>query len=320
MLPPASSTKMVFKVFNFFYFLARPLLKWFLHRFTNLCELQRICYGCAPGALRTRKVQMSLELSRKPRIKQMVMILNELVSHEVDETFLKDEIHGRAIATVLQVKKINPKVHVDFPRSFGTCAEKIWGYKRLFWLVEQLRSTQYDCENDEHERKLLCLWKLLAGPEESLEGRVTNQWQSIGFQGDDPKTDFRGMGILGLDNLLYFAQEYNGTARHLLSHSHHPTHGYFFAIVGINLTSMAYHLLKSGAARIHFYNQPRLTVDMFHQFYCYLFFEFDRYWVECKPKSIMDFSWIQKNFEENVRKMLTNDSCSFKMNLSVENV
>lgn len=182
MLPPASNIKMVFKVFNFFYFLARPLLKWFLHRFTNLCELQRICYGCAPGALRTRKVQMSLELSRKPRIKQMVMILNELVSHEVDETFLKDEIHGRAIATVLQVKKINPKVHVDFPRSFGTCAEKIWGYKRLFWLVEQLRSTQYDCENDEHERKLLCLWKLLAGPEESLEGRVTNQWQSIGFQ------------------------------------------------------------------------------------------------------------------------------------------
>lgn len=36
----------------------------------------------------------------------------------------------------------------------------------------------------------------------SLVNRVTKQWQSIGFQGQDPKTDFRGMGILGLENLL----------------------------------------------------------------------------------------------------------------------
>lgn len=269
----------------------------------------------------------------------MIVILNELVNRDVDEYFLLEEIHNRAVGTVLQVKKINPKVHVDFPRSFGVCAEKIWSYKRLFCLVEQLRSTQYDSENPEHEHKLLTLWKLLVGEEEQLENRISNQWQTIGFQvsencayflfqfsfelnfqGDDPKTDFRGMGILGLDNLVFFASEYNGAARHLLSHSHHPTHGYFLAIVGINLTSMAYHLLKSGVARTHFYNQPRLSIETFHHFYCYLFFEFDRYWVECKPKSIMDFSWIQKKFEDNIRKLLASDSCSFKMNLLVENI
>ena len=32
--------------------------------------------------------------------------------------------------------------------------------------------------------------------------RVTKQWQDIGFQGEDPKTDFRGMGMLGLHNLM----------------------------------------------------------------------------------------------------------------------
>ncbi|XP_055541793.1 ELMO domain-containing protein 2 isoform X2 [Wyeomyia smithii] len=289
--------RMIHKVFNVFYFLARPLVKWFLHRFTNLCELQRICYGCPPGALRTRKVQNSLELSRRPR----------------------EEIQTRAVGTILQVKKINSKVHVDFPRTFGACAEKIWRYKRLCWLVEQRRSTQYDCNDAGHEAKLISLWKLLMG-EDKLKNRVSEQWQDIGFQGDDPKTDFRGMGMLGLDNLVFFSREYNGTARHLLSHSHHPTRGYFFAIVGINLTSMAYHLLTSGAARNHFYNQPRLTMDAFHQFYCYLFFEFDRYWVECKPKSIMDFSWIQKKFDENIRKLLSNNSCCFKMNLAVESI
>ena len=132
------------------------------------------------------------------------------------------------------------------------------------------------------------------------------------------------MGILGLDNLLYFAREYRDTARHLLSHSHHPLHGYTFAIVGINLTSMAYTLLKSGVARTHFYNLSNVhnfpTIETFHQFYCYLFFEFDRYWVDSKPKSIMDFSEIQKKFENNIIKLLQDDRCCFKMNLSVENI
>ncbi len=45
------------------------------------------------------------------------------------------------------------------------------------------------------------LWDLLM-PAVKLESRVTKQWGNIGFQGDDPKTDFRGMGMLGLTNLL----------------------------------------------------------------------------------------------------------------------
>ena len=45
------------------------------------------------------------------------------------------------------------------------------------------------------------LWNLLM-PHEKLKARITKQWCDIGFQGDDPKTDFRGMGMLGLANLL----------------------------------------------------------------------------------------------------------------------
>ncbi len=48
---------------------------------------------------------------------------------------------------------------------------------------------------------LLKLWQLLQ-PGVALESRKTKDWQNLGFQGDDPKTDFRGMGLLGLLNLL----------------------------------------------------------------------------------------------------------------------
>lgn len=35
-----------------------------------------------------------------------------------------------------------------------------------------------------------------------LTGRITRQWEEIGFQGADPASDFRGAGILGLNQLL----------------------------------------------------------------------------------------------------------------------
>lgn len=139
------------------------------------------------------------------------------------------------------------------------------------------------------------------------------------------------MGMLGLENLLYFACELNDAARHVLSHSLHPQHGYTFAIVGINLTSMAYKLFKNGAAKTHFYNGGArskgdgggggaLPLEAFHKFYCYLFYEFDRYWMQCKPSSIMDFSYISLKFETNILQQLAEPKTHFRINMAVENV
>ena len=40
-------------------------------------------------------------------------------------------------------------------------------------------------------------------PSEKLTARVSEQWKELGFQGTDPATDFRGMGIFGLMCLQY---------------------------------------------------------------------------------------------------------------------
>lgn len=135
-------------------------------------------------------------------------------------------------------------------------------------------------------------------------------------------SDFRGMGLLGLEDLLFFAEEYNGAARHVLSHSLHPRHGYTFAIVGINLTSMAYTLLKTGVVKTHIYNLNTTTpnLDHFHKLYCYLFFEFDKYWMECKPTSLMDFSNIHDKFQTNILAKLNDNRTAFKLNFSVDYV
>ena len=133
------------------------------------------------------------------------------------------------------------------------------------------------------------------------------------------------MGLLGLDNLVFFVEEYAGAARHVLSHSRHPRHGYDFAIVGINLTSLTYHLLKDGTAKTHIYNacktMPYLpSLRDFHQLYCYLFYEFDRFWIESKPDNVMQFTFIKDQFEKNIRDDLTNPNAVLKINFVVKDV
>ncbi|XP_014254930.1 ELMO domain-containing protein 2 [Cimex lectularius] len=304
-----------------FYWHIRSLIKWVLRKTTKLCELQRICYGKQVGCPRSSAVEFSLFSSKSEHIKNMIKVLNDSAANRQLGGRNQKLILERSVKTVIIVKKINPDVHRQFVKSFTRCLEHIWGYKQLYAEVEELRLTQYDSSCPEHEEKLQRLWTALC-PETPLEARITKQWQDIGFQGDDPKTDFRGMGLLGLENLLFFAEEYSNAAKHVLLHSLHPKYGYAFAIVGINLTSLAYHILKDGAAKTHIYNIAKSMPSMrvFHQFYCYLFYEFDRFWIEAKPQDVMQFSFIKDQFEESIRRLLENPMTTFNINFVVNTV
>lgn len=172
---------MFFNFTNIIYLYLRPLIKWFLRRFTRLCELQRICYGHPAGAPRAKAVEMSLNLSRSPTIISMVRNLNDLVQDEISDRVIRERVLYSAVLNVVKCKKINSKIHPAFTPSFRAAADAIWGYKRLYHTVEMIRVTQYNSEDSSHEGKLLELWDLLM-PDESLPQRVTKQWQSIGFQ------------------------------------------------------------------------------------------------------------------------------------------
>ncbi|XP_012289039.1 ELMO domain-containing protein 2 [Orussus abietinus] len=312
---------MIRYIWSVIYWYFRPLIKWFLRHTTQMCELQRICYGEPFGAPRTTAVERSLRSSRNANIKTLLMYLDDASDQRGIDNRSERKILEEAIGTVLTTKKINPIAHPDFAKSFGKCVELIWGYRQLCVECEELRRTPYNTDDPKHELLLLKLWNLLM-PHEPLDARVTKQWQDIGFQGDDPKTDFRGMGILGLENLVYFAQEYHSAATHVLLHSTHPRYGYAFAIVGINLTSMALRLLRDGTAKVHIYNSCKTlpTIRAFHQFYCYLFYEFDGFWIESKPSNMMEFSSIQEKFENSIRMALANPTTVFRINVSVDNI
>ncbi|KFP72305.1 ELMO domain-containing protein 2, partial [Acanthisitta chloris] len=210
----------------------------------------------------------------------------------------------KCVRDVMKAKRIEQS-NTGFKSILHMSLMQISGYKKLYREVENLRKVPYDSDNEEHEELLIELWDLLM-PQEPLRGRVSKQWCDIGFQGDDPKTDFRGMGLLGLVNLVYLSRHHPSEARRILARSNHPRLGYSYAIVGINLTEMAYSLLKSGALKPHLYNVvlglPRM--EHFHQFYCYLVYEFDKFWFEENPESIMHFNQYREKFHEKIKRLL----------------
>ncbi len=74
-------------------------------------------------------------------------------------------------------------------------------YNNLIRKVDELRLTKFSFENHDDSQLIFDLWTALKGEQDPLDTKITKRWTEIGFQGSDPGTDFRGMGLLGLINL-----------------------------------------------------------------------------------------------------------------------
>ncbi|XP_055004981.1 ELMO domain-containing protein 1 [Boleophthalmus pectinirostris] len=283
-------------------------LKFVLRKFSGRCELQRLCSSNKPGARRTLKMESSLRNSRSQLLQSSLNVHPDRVEKTIEE--------------IMSLKKINGHRHSRLGVSLQGALLQIVGYRALLLDVEKLRREPYDSTDPKHEDMLLQLWRELR-PDCPLTGRISKQWSEIGFQGSDPKTDFRGMGLLGLSNLLYFAEHDKTTALQMLNDSLQPKHnemdqseweqksrdkaiGYSFAIVGINITELAYSLLLSGALKTHLYNvAPEMsTLQHFQQTFCFLMQEFHSFWVEEDPSDIMEFNRVRSKFQRKMEKRL----------------
>ncbi|CAH2225341.1 ELMO domain-containing 1 isoform X1 [Pelobates cultripes] len=311
--------RMVVQVWFYFYCICVwRFLKFILRKLTGRCELQRICYNNKPGAGRTLKIEASLKASKSKLLQTAVTVHPDAIEKTIED--------------IMALKNVNIDTNPQLSVSLQACLLQIVGYRNLTLEIERLRREAYDSDNNQHEDMLQKLWKLLK-PGVPLESRISKQWCEIGFQGDDPKTDFRGMGLLGLYNLVYFAEKETPSALQILSDSLQPKSrdvskedfsktsklewemkkfdksiGYSFAIVGINITDLAYNLMISGALKTHLYNvaPESPTLHHFQQTFCFLMQEFHKFWIEEDPLDIMEFNRVRTKFYKHILKQLQN--------------
>ena len=309
-------------VVSFLWFnIIRPLVKGFLRRTTGLCELQRICYGTSgPFADRCIRIQQSLMSSRSKtigRVTEKLIRLPDLRSITSLATLvssIKPEAEAElvifAVEAICVEKNVKPEVHAEFVSSLETCLFKLYFYKIMgeeaVWLTKQ----PFDKDKSEDVKLLLNLWNKLMDDNETDIRKP--DWPAIGFQGKDPATDFRGMGMLSLHQLVYLANEHTKRCKRMLSTSNHPVKGYSFAITGIHLTHLTLSLLLDGSLRTHFYNQNKeqFCIEDLHQVYAQIFAAFDTFWVREDPQDVMQFRFVRDKFVAELRLHLSDEKAT----------
>ena len=121
----------------------------------------------------------------------------------------------------------------------------LWGIRRKNQAVSleglvQLAKTKVSWDNTLHRERLETFWNAVyvdtPMPEPSLNVNVSPGWKDIGFQSNDPCTDFRAMGLLGLHCLCYHSTKYPSRVRTIV-HAGKPNRDFPYAAVGINLVA-----------------------------------------------------------------------------------
>ena len=110
----------------------------------------------------------------------------------------------------------------------------------FLWLAK----VKMDTSIEAHERVLFSIYMNLTG--ESTCSRTGQHWIDVGFQNEDPQTDIRGSGMLGLMQMLYFSEKYNELASRYVVHSQMPDHLFPFIIKWFEFTTLTMKLIRSG--------------------------------------------------------------------------
>ncbi|KAJ3338659.1 ELMO domain-containing protein 1 [Gonapodya sp. JEL0774] len=162
----------------------------------------------------------------------------------------------------------------------GKCVLVLYGGIRVHVDRSRLRSlddlaaTTYN--NDKHWGMLVELYTTLL-PTLPSPPRFGDHWSAVGFQGKDPVTDFRGMGVLALSDAVYFAREHGDMARRGVGESNVEGSWFPFAATGINVTLFALSCARKGQLQRLFYTYGT-TVETYQEFYSYVFAAFLKAW------------------------------------------
>lgn len=219
-----------------------------------------------------------------------------------ERLFLEFE-ESKYLQEMLEKDKFNALLH-----EFSIRSKDVQLYFEAFWLnleqfmkqlrqAKQLSKTAFDQQSQAHEEELMRLWKALRSDTE-LSARISDEWKTIGFQGKNPVTDFRGMGMLGLRQLVYFSESSSGksTFNRLTATG---TTWFPFAIAGINITDNIMLLSPLKLFRIYVahteFDQYKIqkSHNFLDVFYSHIFCKFADQWLSSNY-SVVDFNSVLK--------------------------
>lgn len=282
----------------------RRICMWLLDVVTGKTELERICLADSAQYLKTIRVEKTLnnravDLLRMDEQQKSSPMRGEERGEEeplLEKTMGEKRYDPRPVLKFIVqrfgVKQTSQHYH-EFERVMFACLTQIQEVRNLIKDFDERRRV-YDGTNEEHEAMLMKLWDLLR-PEVRLSARKCKEWEEIGFQGCDPATDFRSMGVLSLEHLISFAEGWTAEAKAVLSDCRSHQNWFGFALLGINLTADMRTFLSNGKLSPYLY-QHGVTKETLDAFFASFMVTFNECWTEADPENVMSYQPIHEKF------------------------
>lgn len=300
----------------YFQELIHPLYKYLLHVLTQRCEIERICGDYDQGRHTNRMtIAFSSSIKHSKQLKHPQLLLFHQPYTEHNQLYTITSIYEE----IIQIKHME-NIQSLTSANMKTCLKSLRLINAMKISLNNLKNTKFNYAQPEHVELLEKLWKHLKPNIRRKENTlITQEWTELGFQNKDPSSDFRGMGLLGLIQLVYLSEFSMKDAIDLLNHSQYD-HSFFpFAATGINITAYVLELLEKTHLHQHIIKQMdrillqdtmnsiegcsddekcvKFALDVVHEFYAKIFLLFGKTWIAAKPRDVMEFPRIFKQFK-----------------------
>mmetsp|Transcript_4710 Transcript_4710/g.6526 ORF Transcript_4710/g.6526 Transcript_4710/m.6526 type:complete len:293 (-) Transcript_4710:336-1214(-) len=270
--------------------IAWRFMKHFTHIITGKSEVERIVLLEHVGSVEgTRRLRHSLERSEKLDAVFKMMIAGN------PQTFT-------AVEEIKRIKALS-QISEEGAQRLSSYVGNICDVTRFIQDIERIQSEPYSSENPAHEAKLEELWNLATDSRPREGGRISPEWNRIGFQGKNPASDFRGGGVHALNQLLYFCSTRPGAVHKQLEDLGNAEKWHPWACTGINITSYVTSMLKDRLFDIQLYGLDRETqLQRLNEIYSEVFESFHVDWIKSNPKTVMDFPPVFKKSMEQAHR------------------
>ncbi|XP_064609849.1 ELMO domain-containing protein 3-like [Liolophura sinensis] len=171
-----------------------------------------------------------------------------------------------------------------------------------------IAASEFDNKSDVHTRVLQTIYRTLTGSKFDCP-RYGSHFEEIGFQGNDPATDLRGGGFLGLMHILHLLtdQQTLPLARNIYKLSMDETQNFPFCLMGINISRITLQAAREGCLNKEC-NRRKQVVAVMNDFYVGTYLHLYEIW-KYQHKTIGDSGFVLKDVEFFAKK---NPKCILK--------
>lgn len=165
------------------------------------------------------------------------------------QPFVLDQAESSIVAKLRLFKQREGKVALY--SNLRLCLRSLNSIHRVAHDLAQLKDSAFSYDQPEHVHLLDRLW-FAAFPNKVnfFEDFSERDWGDLGFQKhNDPASDFRGLGLLGLRQLVYFFEHHAAQARAILKQSAREDKYFPFAATALSIGAFTVSLLRE--ARLH---------------------------------------------------------------------